>query len=222
MEVQVIVPTKELQRIKREIHRLTPIVSSSAKVSIFAFANRHARELKKEYRYGDKGGIPLAKSTLAKRRLGKRGTSKRRAIPAYGGSNPLWRTGALANSIEVLTSASGSFIRTKVRINPRTILPGGGIAWQVAQVQEAGKTFSVSLPAWSYAYFITLMTGTAGTSASAPKNLPETKVVKVTIPPRPVWTPVAERMLGRMMPELVIPFNSSVKQRSKLKINFSS
>jgi len=220
MEVQLVVPTKQLKQVQREIHRLTPIVSSSAKVSVFAFANRYAREVKKEYKVGDKGGIPLADRTLRKRQQGKRGTKRRRAIPAYGGSNPLWRTGTLANSIEVISVATGSVIRCQVRINPRTILPGGGIAWKVAQVHESGKQFTATLPEWSHSYLILLMTDRAGTDTKGPR-VPDGEItVNITIPARPVWGPVADRMFDRIVPEVVIPFNESVKKRSKLKIGF--
>ena len=219
MEVQLEVPRRQLREIQKEIHRLSPIISSSAKVSIFAFANRYAREVKKEYRIGEKGGIPLASGTKEKRQQGKRGSVRKRAYPKYNGSNPLYRSGTLANSIEVLTKASGQTVFTKVRINPRKILPGGGVAWKVAHVHEEGRTFTVELPGWSRAYLVMLAQGKAGTDAGAPKNM-RPITVTVSIPPRPVWQPVTERMYGRVWLEVMIPISTAVSKRTKFRVDF--
>lgn len=137
---------------------------------------------------GRVGLRPLSRGTLLKRRKGKPGSGARAPIPAYGGSRPLFRSGAMIRAIHRRPTGRLTY---KIGIRPGFGQWSGGKTMDLAAIaakQEHGYINTVAMTKRMWVYLM-LLYGTITEPWQARLRRFRPKTLVINVPPRPVWGP---------------------------------
>lgn len=168
---------KKAERLLAGLAGMSVAIDKATKQEAEYFRSKIIRNIHTRGSWAGKPFKPNVRWTLAKKR----------------GAKPLIDTGELLNSIQVKKSGKGGYF---VGIDRTAVSKDGEKIYDIAQLQESGKTIHIVVTHKMLAYLHALARQAAVASARSGRPLSVGSVLIVTIPPRPFIGPVYDKLYG--------------------------